>query len=567
MRAGSAAFHRRFLHLSLVGLIAALAAASPAGAADEPASGEPAAARPAADQPQPAKPAESLAGELVRVRPKEEGGDENDLLSTVDLAKDVVYRGAASPVPQAEQFQFIDGVLRTPEKGDARLCLPADVPRFYRLTLDLTARPEATDPTIGVGALLDGQACYVEMRAGQVTLGRFYGHEITKPLATRPLAPNHPAVRGAVELLVGDCGMLVRNRAGFLEWIAPGSALSLDERWQSSAPGKLFLVFPNGQFNLRSVQLTPLERQQWVDQVRQLMPEGQIATLHAEAEPATIDVGADPLPAPEVLHPAVLRLAHRGDFDQLERWADRLRGGELVFNNRFASEEFYRWLRATYVMPLPNGSRGKLEGYFRTQLAFIEAWLKHKPDSVAARIVKAQTYIDYGWDARGGGMAKDVPAEAWQPFKERLETADLTLSEAARLEPRDVCVYSTMVSVGTGLDWSRGQMERTVERGLQVSKKDFVLVDVMTNRLLPRWGGARRLGKIRPADGPTHRRRRRIGHLRPSRQNRPGGRSPAEAQLGQSAGLRPDESRFHRSGGRPGRVRRREAAGGDPGGP
>ncbi len=287
--AGPAAIHRRFFRLSLVGLIAALAARALANAADEPASGEPASARPAADQPQPAKPAESLAGELVRVRPKEEASDDSDLLSTVDLAKDVVYRDAESPTPVADQFQFIDGVLRTPEKGDARLCLPADVPRFYRLTLDLVARPEATDPTIGIGALLDGQACYVQLRAGQVTLGRFYDHEITKPLATRALAPNHPAVRGAVELLVGDRGMLVRNRAGLLEWIAPGSALSLDERWQSSLPGKLFLVFPNGQFDLRSVQLTPLERQQWVDQVRQLMPEGQIATLHAEAEPATID--------------------------------------------------------------------------------------------------------------------------------------------------------------------------------------------------------------------------------------------------------------------------------------
>ncbi len=89
-----------------------------------------------------------------------------------------------------------------------------------------------------------------------------------------------------------------------------------------------------------------------------------------------------------------------------------------MLDNRFASEEFYRWLRTTYVVPLPNGSRGKLEGYFRTQLAFIDAWLKHKPDSVAARIVKDETYLDYGWDARGGGLAKEVPAEAWQPFKE-----------------------------------------------------------------------------------------------------------------------------------------------------
>ena len=185
-------------------------------------------------------------------------------------------------------------------------------------------------------------------------------------------------------------------------------------------------------------------------------------------------------------------MAHSGNFDELERRADRLRSGEVVLDNRFASEEFYRWLRTTYVMPLPNGSRGKLEGYFRTQLAFLDAWLKHKPDSVAARMVKAQTYIDYGWDGGVADWPRKCRPKPGSRSKSALETADFTLDEAARLEPRDVCVYSTMLSVGTALEWSRGQMERTVERGLQVSKKDFVLIDVMTNRLLPR-------GEARPA--------------------------------------------------------------------
>jgi len=40
------------------------------------------------------------------------------------------YSTAESPVPESEQFQFVDGVLRTPEKGDARLCLPLKAPKF-----------------------------------------------------------------------------------------------------------------------------------------------------------------------------------------------------------------------------------------------------------------------------------------------------------------------------------------------------------------------------------------------------------------------------------------------------
>ena len=83
-----------------------------------------------------------------------------------------------------------------------------------------------------------------------------------------------------------------------------------------------------------------------------------------------------------------------------------------------------------------------------------------------------------------------MPREAWQPFKDRLETAEDALNEAARLTPRDVCVFSSLVSIGKALGWERKKMERTIERGLQVSKKDFFLIDAMATNLLPRRGGA-----------------------------------------------------------------------------
>ena len=94
-----------------------------------------------ANRPAPAKPAETLSGDLLRVRPKNKQQGNNDLLDRVDLAKDVVYSSPAEPVTESEQFQFVDRVLRTPEKGDARLCLPAEVPKYYRLVLDLVEKP------------------------------------------------------------------------------------------------------------------------------------------------------------------------------------------------------------------------------------------------------------------------------------------------------------------------------------------------------------------------------------------------------------------------------------------
>ena len=45
-----------------------------------------------------------------------------------------------------------------------------------------------------------------------------------------------------------------------------------------------------------------------------------------------------------------------------------------------------------------------------------------------------------------------------------------------------------MVSLGKALGWERKKMERTMSAGLQVSKRDFLLIDAMANDLLPRWG-------------------------------------------------------------------------------
>src|SRR5262249_55016818 len=78
----------------------------------------------------------------------------------------------------------------------------------------------------------------------------------------------------------------------------------------------------------------------------------------------------------------------------------------------------------------------------------------------------------------------------WQPFRERLAAAEEILDEAARLKPPDVCVYSTLMQISKPAEWDRQKMDRTLELGLKVSKKNLALVDTMTGSLLPRWGRA-----------------------------------------------------------------------------
>ena len=167
-----------------------------------------------------------------------------------------------------------------------------------------------------------------------------------------------------------------------------GAAFALDENWNVPETDQIFLVFPDGQFDLRSVTLEPLSREQWIQQVATLMPGREIAAAAANAQHGEIRADIDPLPEVPLLLSAVLVQARSGNFDELERWAERLRSGEVVVDDKFVAEDLYQRLATAYVTPRPSGSHGGLEGFYQGQFAFIDEWLKQKPDSVAARIVK-----------------------------------------------------------------------------------------------------------------------------------------------------------------------------------
>ena len=180
--------------------------------------------------------------------------------------------------------------------------------------------------------------------------------------------------------------------------------------------------------------------------------------------------------------------ARRGDFDELERWGDRLRNGEVEINGNFVAEDFYDWLAEAYVSP-SDGSRGLRDAFYQAQFAFVDGWLKQKPDSVAARIVKARSLVKYALDAHGGEFADKVPDRAWQQFRDRLEQAEQVLSEAAGLELARRLRLFFAARHRHGARPAAGRAGSNARGGLQISKKDFTLIDCMTNALLPRWGG------------------------------------------------------------------------------
>ncbi|HTU24800.1 MAG TPA: hypothetical protein VMF30_05355, partial [Pirellulales bacterium] len=435
-----------------------------------------------------AEPAKSLAGELVRVRAEMDRKGIHDQLDTADLAKDVVYTTGENPIPEAEQFQFAGGVLRTPEKGDSRLCLPAEVPKFYRLRIDAVLKPGAEDPEIGVGAVADGRQFFAEMWKKKFLLGQFYGRQLFSRYIGRSAKKDDPKLHDGVELLVSPWGIMLRRRSAYFEWSGSAPGWSLDDEWRVPASDKIFVCFPSGQYDVNSITLEPLAEEAWIEQVAHFAPDGVLAWAGKSRDQIKIAPSVAPLPKPGELREIILLQARRSDFDSLEGWAARFRKEDLMVGQDYALEVFYNVIAAAYGVGR-NGSHGKLDAFFQGQIGFVDEWLKQKPASVAARVAKARAYLDYAWDARGGGMADTVPENAWAIFGQRMETAEQILEEAARLEPPDVCVYSMLVRIGRTRSYDKEKMFLTAGRGLKISKRDPDMIDALTFSFLPRWGG------------------------------------------------------------------------------
>jgi len=68
------------------------------------------------------------------------------------------------------------------------------------------------------------------------------------------------------------------------------------------------------------------------------MPNGRIDWADYIVKKYQLTPTVEPLPDPNDLRPTIRLLGYRGDFDELERWAERFRQKEEMFDNQFASE-------------------------------------------------------------------------------------------------------------------------------------------------------------------------------------------------------------------------------------
>jgi hypothetical protein len=124
-------------------------------------------------------------------------------------------------------------------------------------------------------------------------------------------------------------------------------------------------------------------------------------------------------------------------------------------------------------------------------LARLEKWRAQYPQSIAALTALAGAYVNYAWQARGGGFAKTVTEEGWQLFRERLHKAEGYVEAARKLPATDPHLDCVNLILARGLDWDWRQYNAVFDDAVKREPQYVYLYFQKATYSMPRWHGKR----------------------------------------------------------------------------
>jgi hypothetical protein len=126
---------------------------------------------------------------------------------------------------------------------------------------------------------------------------------------------------------------------------------------------------------------------------------------------------------------------------------------------------------------------------WQAELYILEEWTRTFPESITARVAYANTYINWGWSARGSGWSHDVKNEEWDRFLDRARKGERALMDAKLLSARCPHWYYLMQRVALTFSWDREEYDRLFDEAVAFEPLYNSFYSAKANYLLPRWYG------------------------------------------------------------------------------
>ncbi len=169
-------------------------------------------------------------------------------------------------------------------------------------------------------------------------------------------------------------------------------------------------------------------------------------------------------------------------FEQLDCVADSVRSHKEKFAGGM-------WKLHAIYSGLEKPPLHATQADWAAHMETLQRWVSTKPDSITARIALAESYVSYGWDARGEGYADTVSESGWKLLAERSAKAREVLEEASALSDKDPEWYVAMQQVAQGQSWEPDARQALLEQAIKFEPAYYYYYRLYADSILPKWGG------------------------------------------------------------------------------
>ena len=178
----------------------------------------------------------------------------------------------------------------------------------------------------------------------------------------------------------------------------------------------------------------------------------------------------------------ITSLFKAGKFEQLDCVADSV---------RFHKEKFPggMWKLHAIYSGLEKPPLHATQEDWGTHMELLQQWMTTRPESITARVALAESYVNYGWDARGSGLADTVSESGWKLLAERSAKARQVLEQASALSNKDPEWYVAMQHVALGQSWEPDARQALLEQAIKFEPAYYYYYRMYADSILPKWGG------------------------------------------------------------------------------
>ncbi len=172
------------------------------------------------------------------------------------------------------------------------------------------------------------------------------------------------------------------------------------------------------------------------------------------------------------------------DYARLTHVADSLRATRARFE-----DDHYALLDFLDAFSAP-GTPQEADAYaWQASLRQLEGWREQMPNSALPSVALAETWVNFGWKARGHGAASGVREAGWVGFEHAMGCASQALDEVSRISARGIEWYLVAGRVALGQGWTTAESESLFRCAVALDPTCDFAYWQRADFLLPRWYG------------------------------------------------------------------------------